>query len=50
MQALERFLAWGGVKKDMVLLAVSAISLILSMLVPTGGERRVVSALPPPSR
>ena len=35
MQALERFLAWGGVKKDMVLLAVSAISLILSMLVPT---------------
>ena len=35
MQALERFLAWGGIKKDMVLLAVSAISLILSMLVPT---------------
>lgn len=35
MQALERFLSWGGVKKDIVLLAVSAISLVLSMLAPT---------------
>lgn len=31
MQALERVLSWGGMKKDIAFLVVSAISLILSI-------------------
>ncbi len=32
MEALERFLAWGGVKKDVTCLVLSGLSLIASML------------------
>ncbi len=31
MHALERFLSWGGIKKDITLLAISALSLVLSI-------------------
>ena len=31
MKALERFLEWGGVRKDIALLAVSAVALLISI-------------------
>ena len=31
MKALERFLEWGGARKDIALLAVSAVALLISI-------------------
>lgn len=32
MQKLERLLEWGGIKKDLVLLILSGVSLLISIL------------------
>ena len=31
MKALERFLEWGGARKDIALLAISAVALLISI-------------------